>query len=340
MITPKIIDPFKLKRIVLNFNKNKEVERHKMKKTLVIALSVLVMNMTVMAQEFLIADGSSSGTYKQFLKELSIATSDSGITFKEVDSHGAVENLGLLIDNRVMGAFLHSDVIAHRSKNEPTAKLETKFQTLLALFPEDVHFVALSESKRKVGGTFGYGAKSVIIKTIDDLGGMNVGAAGGGWITANMVKLLSDIPYKVMPTYGSGAEVMAALEKGEIDAAVFVGASPLPNLINLGPQYKILGIVGTTADKLKIQYTPTSITYTKMSPNPVPTVAAQCLFVSKTYKSPKMVNTLISFRNSFMTHLDEIKETPGNHPKWQSVESDTRGPWTYMEFATTNSPTK
>lgn len=305
-----------------------------MKKTLV-TLMVLAFSFTVMAQEFLVADGSSSGTYKQFLKEISVATADSGITFKEIESHGAVENLGLLVDNKVMGAFMHSDVIMHRSKNESTSQLDTKFKTLLALFPEDVHFLALTESKRKVGTTFGWGGKLVVLKSIDDLSGFNVGAAGaagGGWITANMVKLVSDIPYKVMPTYESGADVIKALDSGEIDAAVFVGAAPLPNLEKLGPQYKILQITGNTADKLKIQYRPSSVTYTKMSPNPVSTVAAQCLFVSKTYKSAKMVDTLDKFRKSFNDKLDEIKETPGNHPKWQTVDSELHGPWPWLKL--------
>lgn len=316
----------------MDSNTKKTVKQ--MKKTLNVVLSVLALSLTTMSQEFLVANGSSSGTYKQFLTQIVAATADSGVVFKEVESHGSVENLSLLIDNKVMGAFMHSDVIAHRAKNEPTSQLEKKFQTLLALFPEDVHFVALSESKRKVGGTFGYGAKPVVIKTIDDLVGMNVGASGGGWITANMVKLISDVPYKVLPTYNSGSEVMEALKKGEIDAAVFVGAAPLPNLEKLGNEFKILNIVGTTADKLKIQYQPSSVTYTKMSPNPVTTVSAQCLFVSRVYKSPKMVSTLTTFRNSFLSKLDEIKETPGNHPKWQSVEADTRGPWLYLELGT------
>ena len=306
-----------------------------------IALTVAFIGSVSAQTQFLVADGSSSGTYKQFLKELAAATPDSGLVFQEVPSSGAVENLDLLINNKVMGAFLHSDVIANRSKNEPNAQLDKKFQTLVALFPEDVHFLALAESKRLTGGTMGtsWGAKPIVLKTLDDLANLNVGAAGGGWITANMVKFLSDVPYKVMPTYSSGAEVLAALDRGDIDAAVFVGASPLPNLENLGPKYKILAIQGTTADKLKQQYQPTTVTYTKMSPSPVPTVAAQCLFVSKVYKSPLFVNALTRFRSSFFANLDTIKETPGNHPKWQSVDVDNHGPWVYMDLLT-NAPAK
>jgi TRAP-type uncharacterized transport system substrate-binding protein len=78
----------------------------------------------------MVADGSSSGTYAQFLKEIIAATGDSGITFQEVPSNGAIENLDKLVNNKVMGAFMHSDVIYFRSQAE---KLD-KFKTLLALF--------------------------------------------------------------------------------------------------------------------------------------------------------------------------------------------------------------
>ena len=59
------------------------------------------------ATDFLVADGSTSGTYQQFLKELIPVFSDAGVplTFKEVPSTGAVDNLDKLINNQVMGAF-------------------------------------------------------------------------------------------------------------------------------------------------------------------------------------------------------------------------------------------
>lgn len=304
-------------------------------RTIVFALFA-VFTASVFAQQqvdFLIADGSSSGTYKQFLKELTPVFAEAGVplTFKEVDSSGAVENLDKLVNNEVMAAFMHADVIYHRSKNEPTAKLEEKFQTLVALFPEDIHFVALTVSKRQVGGTLGFGAKPVVINDVSDLKGCKVGAAGGGFITANVIKLLSDVPYEIVK-YNSGSDVLKALDAGEVDAVVFVGAAPLPNLKDLGADHKILPIPSFIGDKLKMLYHPSQVTYTKMSAQPVTTVSVPCLLVSRVYKSKKMVTALTTMRTAFYNNLDTLKETPGNHKKWQDVSPDEHGPWNWLNL--------
>ncbi len=284
---------------------------------------------------FLVADGSSSGTYQQFLKEIVAGTPDSGIVFKEIPSSGAIENLDKLINNEVMGAFMHSDVLFHRNKNEPDAKLDSKFETILALFPEDVQFVALTTSKHLVGGYAGFGAKPIVIRNISDLGGLKVGCAGGGYITTSLIKLLSDIPYQIVK-FDSGKDVLAALANGDIDAAEFTGAAPLPNLKDLGTDYKILPIDGSVSEKLKMVYRKSTVTYTKMNAQPVNTVCAQCLFVGKVYKSKKMRGILESFRKAFTEHLDDIKETPGNHKKWQDVDPDDHGFWPWMTLDDTN----
>ena len=308
--------------------------------SIIVTASLAFFSQAQEPQTFLVADGSSSGTYQEFLKEIVAGTTDSGIVFKEMPSSGAIDNLDKLINNEVMGAFVHSDVLFHRSKAEGS-QLQEKYKTLLALFNEDVHFVSLANSTRKIGGFAGYGGKPVVFKDVNDLSnGGRVGAAGGGFITANVIKLLGDISYTIT-NFSNGKEVLAALDNGAIDAAVFVGAAPLPNLKDLGNNYKLLPIPSSTADKLKVIYKPSSVTYTKMSPNGVSTVSAQCLFVAKVYKSKKMINTLSTFRNSFFDHLAEIKETPGNHKKWQDVSPEEHGTWSWMELpGATNSVAK
>ena len=278
---------------------------------------------------FLVADGSSSGTYAQFLKELSGATADT-INFQEVKSSGAVENLDKLINNQCMAAFMHSDVLQFRAQSTDLSK----FKTLLALFSEDVHFLALTQSKKTVGGNLvGWGKSALNLTSVEDLGhpGLKVGAAGGGYITAQVIRLQAQLPYDI-EQYQSGSDVLNALASGEIDAAVFVGAAPLPNLANLGPEVKLLPMGSITVERLKSIYHPATITYTKMRPDPVSTVAADCLFVAREYKTPKFRSALAAFRASFLSHLDELKETPGNHPKWSEVDATNHGKWSWMEL--------
>ena len=279
------------------------------------------------APEFLVADGSSSGTYAQFLKEISAYTADV-VTFKEVPSSGAVENLDLLINNKASGAFMHSDVIQFRSQTTDLSK----FKTLIALFSEEVHFLALAQSKRTTGGTLGFNKQVVTIRDVEDLKGLRVGAAGGGYVTAQVINLQAQLHYDIIQ-YAKGADVLDALNRGEIDAAVFVGGAPLPNLVDLGPQYKFLPIPDRDVQLLKSVYHPATITYNKMSATSVNTVAADCLFIAREYtKTPRLIALLRSFRDTFYAHLGELQETPGLHPKWKEVSADNHGKWPYMDL--------
>lgn len=302
-------------------------------KILNIILAVLGMVGLATAQEnVLIADGSSSGTYKAFLKEIQTAVG-TAIVFQEVESHGAVENLDLLVTNKVSMAFMHSDVLDFRSKREDLSS----FKTLLTLFKEEVHFVAPRVSKRpptKTGGTFGFGGTITpppIVNTVEDLKGLRVGASGGSAITAQVIKLMGEIPYEFV-SFDKGDEVFAALNSGTIDAAVFVGGAPLPNLEQLGRDYKLLSIGEKTRNLLKSVYSDATITYSKMDPAGVTTVAADALLVAKNYKSPKMINILSTVRNSFAKSLLDLQETPGIHKKWQEVSIDAKAKWPMLEL--------
>lgn len=294
-------------------------------------LTLSLLAQFAVAQEFLVADGSSSGTYHEFMQQiLTVFGNDCPVQVKEVSSSGAIENLDKLVNNEVSAAFMHADVIYFRGQAENL----DKFKTLLALFKEDVHFLTLAESKHKVGGHFGLGASALVLNSIQDLtADCTVGAAGGGYITTQVIRRQCELNYKVTQ-YGSGKEVMDALNNGTIDCAVFVGAAPLSIIKDLGKDYKLLPIPSLLMDRLKQVYSPTTITYTKMSPNGVQTVAPRCLFVSRVYKTPKIVNQLAAFRNTFYSKLDEIKETPGNHKKWSEVDPEEHGSWPWLELPT------
>ena len=174
-----------------------------------------------------------------------------------------------------------------------------------------------------MGGSFFSKGTPVVLNTIEDLKDLNVGAAGGGAISAQVIKLETDIPYHFIE-YKTGDEVFAALNNGDIDAAVFVGGAPLANLENLGPEYQILSIPSGDVDKLKQVYHPATVTYTNMRPDSVDTVAADCVLVGRVYKTPKFVNALATLRSVVDAKLTEIQETTGSHPKWQEVQPSSQ----------------
>lgn len=276
------------------------------------------------AEEIKIANGSSSGIYDQITKEIQqqLVAAGSDVTLIPIESHGAVENLDKLIGNEAGLAFMHSDVLYYRAKTDDL----TNLKTLLALFPEDVNIVAMNKPFKPESRMIVNLNRGVNIDTLSDLDGLPVGAAGGGFVTANVIRLQSEIGYKVI-RFDKGSQVLDALKSGQIAAAIFVGPAPLPNLKDLGSDYKLISINDSVCDKLKAVYKKSTITYIKISPSPVQTVAADDLLVTRNYKSKKMVDALLKLRKAVQDNINELQETTGFHKAWQKVDITNQGKW-------------
>ena len=275
-----------------------------------------------------IADASSSGTYHQLFTEMK----ETMIQYSAIDivesnmGGGALENLDALLSNKVNACFVHADVVAWKAKTEDL----TEYKTLLCLHQEDVHILALNQPIVTDKGFAGYGQKTKTLTQLSDLSGLNVGAAGGGWVTANLIRLLSEVQYNVVPKFASGNDVISALNNGSIQAAIFVGAAPLPNIEKLNSNYKLISIPDPS--KLKSVYKPSTISYLNIGSSSVPTISVPCILLSKTYKTPKFVSALSGFRKTFCGSLDELKETVGKHKAWQKVNCSDHGPWNWYEL--------
>lgn len=299
-------------------------------KNTILALALGLFSATALhADPLLVADNSSSGTYAAMVQQINqVCATD----MSEIKSTGgAVGNLEALTSNQCQLALMHSDVIEYRGKSDTT--LKDKYKTLVALYPEPIHFLVLARPV-KIGGKeiMGHvlGGNDVVLQTVSQLAGLKVGAAGGGYISAKFIQGLGEVNYTVIK-YDKGDQVMAALNSGEIQCAVFVGGAPLPNFKDLDSNYRLLNI-GDVAAKVSTLYQPVTISYSNIQTDSVSTVAPRCLLVARVYKTPKFVAQLAAFRRSFFQHLDEIKETPGMHPAWQNVEKDEHGTWPYYDL--------
>jgi TRAP-type uncharacterized transport system substrate-binding protein len=297
-------------------------------------LILLVLSSPVFAQEnkLLVADASSSGTYAQMMKEIMsvCSTPESGLMIEEVKvSGGATENLAALKNNRASAALMHSDVIYAMSASDASYR---QLKTLVALYQEEVHILAKRTSGIKTGTTLGYGGRVVEFNTLGDLRGYTVGAAGGGVITAKILQGNGEAGFKVQ-AFDTGKEVMAALEAGQIQAAVFVGGAPLKMIEDLnGSQYKLLPVPEGIRARVANIYQPATINYPNMRSGPVATIAPDAIVLTRVYKSPKMIAPQAAFRRCFLAHLDELKEVPNMHSKWQQVEADNHGKWEWYEI--------
>lgn len=305
-------------------------------KTIAVLLSALSYSLAsglVYAEPvvFKIAASSSSGTYEAGLKEIQTMCSTTEFNIESVvkEGTGATENLAQLVNNEVSGAFLHSDVI------QASADVDAKFRqykTLISLYPEEIHIVALRVAKETTGGIAGFNAQLVVYAKLSDLKGRMVGAAGGGVVTANRLAKQGEGGFKVV-IFNSGKEVMDALKAGQIQAALFVGGSPLAKIAELpAEQFKLLPIDEAITAKVSGLYQSATIDYTNLKSGPTKTLSTAAVIVTRPYKTQKMIALQSQFRTCFYEHLAELQETTGMHRKWSEVDPEDHGPWEWLEL--------
>lgn len=303
---------------------------------LAVAFAFVSVSIPAMADDFTIADDSSTGTYKKMLGEIIGVCSNENLNIVEAQGihGGAPGNLDALVNNKAQAAFMHSDVFFANSQADPSYN---RFQALLALYPEPIHVLALKQSKTKKTGLANIASGPQEINSLADARGFVIGAAGGGVFTARILQSQGEGGFNVT-AFDNGADVIAALDRGDIAVAVFVGAAPLPNISVLNKAaYKLVPIGDTIANKVKGVYRPASINYNGLTNGPVATLAPMATLMTRKYSTETKLGSQRAFRECFNKKLDELKDNGA--PNWQSVEANDHGvlPW-YEIPAINNEP--
>lgn len=297
-----------------------------MKKYLLAVLFMLV-SAGSFAQSLAIATGSPNGTYHAMFQELNQRCgNNSGDPVKEVLSAGSNDNIDKILANQVNGAIVQTDVIYFRSKTEDLSKVKTLF----SLHSEQVHLIARAEGVKE-GGVLGFGSKTIKFNTILDLNGRNVGASGGSVLTAKVIRAQSGINFNVVD-FPSNAAALAALQKGDVDGVVIVGGEPMKDVAALPASYRLLPIPAQVQDKLKSVYQPARLSYRNLNAAGVPTISIKSLLVTREYKSSRFVTALKSYRACFNGNIDDLQETTGTSPAWQSVDAKDQGKWQWLDL--------
>lgn len=291
-----------------------------MKRTLfgaILSLLLVAASFGQNANSITVADDSSSGTYKQMVSDLNKVCSDYGFDVNEMPGAkgGAVGNLNNLLTNHADAAFLHSDVFfAGMTGDTRYARL----RTLIALYPEPIHVLVLRNSKTKKNWV-----QTVTFNTLEDLKGYKVGAAGGGAVTARILQGNGQAGFADVVEFGTGKEVIPALDNGTVDAAIFVGAQPLPNIDALPNKsnYKLIPIGENISTRVSTIYRSASINYTGLTNGTLRTLAPVAVILTRVFALPTKVAAQQGLRACFERKLPELKDTAS--PNWQDVESAT-----------------
>lgn len=275
-----------------------------------------------------VATGSATGTYHRMFTEFQGVCKDQ-IMQIEVPSKGSVDNMDKILGNEVNAAIVQTDVLFYRARNEDLGGIKTLF----SLYPEEVHVVTASVSPIKVGGYLGMGAKPLQLNSVADLAGQRIAAWGGSIVTAQVIRLQSEINFTVAEV-ADFKDAMAALNAGQVAAIIMVGGQPMSDIKSLNNAYKLLAFPEATIGKLKSVYVPAKLNYSGMGQggSGIQSIATESLFVTRSYKTDKYVSALRDLRQCFTKNLPSLQETTGFHKKWSAVSSDNTGKWSFYEF--------
>lgn len=276
-------------------------------------------------------NGAQGSTYSAMFKEfIGQCSAELGHSFVEVETNGSIENINLLSGNKVNGAFVQSDLLAFYNMTDPESVKNIK--TVFALHPEELHFIARSDTVKE-GGFMGFGGNEVSYNSIEDLQGRKVGAVGGSVLSGRVIASKSDIDFDIVE-YKDNGTLFNALLTGEVDSILVVGGAPHKAVMTLDTRYKILPVSGKLAEKIATGsvYKTAKVSYSNLNQAGVDTIAVEALFVSRTYRSKRVLDKLSAARSCLEYNLADIQDRRGTHPKWQQVEEDNKGLWSYYEL--------
>lgn len=296
---------------------------------LIVAIAALALSASAMAESFQVATGDLKGgsTYVRMFTELSNRCGKE-LHLEQVGSTGSVKNVELLVSNAVNGAFVQSDLLAFRRMTDP-ASVEN-VRTVVALHPEQLHFVARGDVKVE-GGFMGIGGKEVKYNTLNDLAGRPVGAVGGSVLSGRVVASKSGLKFNVVE-FPNNETLQKALLEGKVDSILVVGGAPHALVGSLDRRFKLLSVPAETQKALGQIYAPAKVSYGNLNQAGVDTISTEALFVTRTYRSPEMQQNLAKLRSCFERQLPIIQDARGTHAAWQNVDANNKGKWTYYDL--------
>lgn len=297
-----------------------------MKKSL-FAIAAIAAVFSVQAQQVKVATGGPKGTYHALFTNIADKCG-SEMAIVGVNTSGSLENLDKLAGKEVGAAFMQTDALFASAQGRDLGNIKT----LVAFHKESVHVVAPVASGLKTSGNMvGFGKQDIVFSTAEDLNGYRVAAAGGSVITSQLIKLQGQLNWTIVPVDSNDA-ALAAIKSGQVQAAVMVGGQPLGNVKALGPEFKLLGFRQQTVDLLKTVYVGDKLSYPKLSPNAVTTLATEALLVTRTVNTPERLATLSNFRTCVLRNVPEWQDADGAHPAWSQVDVANKGKWAFYDL--------
>lgn len=279
-----------------------------------VATLIVLVNLSVAAQQYGISTGGSAGTYFAIGKELSRVAKQRGVRLRVLNSQGSVENLYRILKSpdTQLAIVQHDALFWMEAQANPIAKrISQKTRMILPLYNEEVHILARSDEN---------------ITEFEDLAGKTVamGKPGSGTsVTAETLFRIAGIKPGRRSDLG-GKSALGELKQGNIDAMFYVAGAPVKLFVDsVSPSDNLNFVNVNNKDILDIYQINTILDHYDWTKDAVRTVAVKAILVTYDYlKGGRKCKFVENVARSLWRTLDDLKEN--GHPKWKVVDLNAK----------------
>jgi TRAP transporter TAXI family solute receptor len=249
-----------------------------------------------------IATGSAEGTYFKIAEDIKRVAEREGIRLDIVQTGGSFDNINLLGSGKVDLAIMQLDVLRFVTEvmlKETGINVLQEAKVALNLYLEEIHIIT----------------KSPDIRTVQQLEGKRVAVGpekSGSALTSEV--LLAGFGVKVEPAFDGPDTAVKKLERGEIDALIFIGGAPVPAFQKLDRSFRFVSL---PADSGLEQFYPKKKIAGSVYPwaDEVDTHAVPSVIMTRNRMEQDFISQLQRLVLVILTEKDELDAS--GHPKWK-----------------------
>jgi TRAP-type uncharacterized transport system substrate-binding protein len=275
-------------------------------------LVLVLLGSFVYAGELIVTTGVKGGTYSAFYDQIRGTCASPVLTEwmgPKGPASGSIENLKNLLGNKANIGFIQEDVLWSKKiiDNDPAVD---GMKTLMVLYPEEVHIIVMARSS---------------ISRFSDLGNKKIATWGGSLITTKVLMGKTGVrPNTIVEATGADNAVQL-LDSGKVEAIIAVGGQPVGWIENLPNKFKLAEF--DRFQQVNDIYSKAVLNYPNLSNAGINSISTMSMIVTRDYKTDSKIADLSDLVQCVYSHLDDLVETTGNHPKWELVKPDNKSSW-------------
>ncbi len=252
-----------------------------------------------------IATGTPEGTYYQIAQDIKQVAEKEGIPIEIVQTNGSFDNINLLGSEKVDLAILQLDVLKFTSEMmqaRANFNVLKELKVILNLYFEEIHVITKNDA----------------IRSLNQLDGKKVAVGpegGGSALTAEV--LLAANGLSIQKLFDAPNEALQKLERGELDALIFVGGAPVPAFEQLDKSFHFVQLPANPILEQIYQKKKIDKTIYPWA-GEVETFAVPSVIMTRDRKDSEYVTLIQRLLLAILSNKEKLDAT--GHPKWKTSQ--------------------